>query len=209
MFTILQPIFEWMINLVSSLGYPGIFFAMSIESAGFPMPSELVMGIAGFLVYSETMDIWLAGFAGALGNITGSSFIYFIGLKGGRPVIKKYAKSLQITEERFAKVEKWFSKWGDELVFFCQMIPIVRTFISLPAGILRINYLKFITYNFTGAFIWCTGLIYISSQLGEQWKRLGELIKYVEYALWIILVITCLYFIRKQIIYRRKKLSNT
>ncbi|HEC67084.1 MAG TPA: DedA family protein [bacterium] len=172
---------NWIIEIITALGYKGIFIGMMIESASIPLPSEAIMGFAGFLVYKGQMNLWLAGLVGALGNITGSTIMYLIGIKGGRPFIKKYGHYLHIHEDRFNQVDKWFAKWGDELVFVSQLLPIVRTFISLPAGILKVNFPKFIIYTFTGAFIWCTSLAYISFRLGDQWERLGASLEKLQF----------------------------
>jgi membrane protein DedA with SNARE-associated domain len=177
---ILGPLTDWLINLVSTLGYLGIAIAMAIEATSLPIPSEAIMGIAGYLVYKRELNMFLAGLAAATGNILGSTVIYAIGLRGGRPVLKKYGPKLGVTEERFNKVEQWFDRWGDEMVFSAQLIPIVRTFISLPAGILKISFKKFVFYTFSGSFIWCIALIFVSSKLGDQWETLLKLMKEFE-----------------------------
>ena len=165
--SLLAPLVDLAINLVSSLGYTGVFLAMAIEAASIPLPSEVIMGIAGYLVYKGEMNLFVAGLIGALGNATGSTLMYVIGSKGGRPVINKYGKYLHITEEKFNKVENWFKKFGEKMIFLFQLLPIVRTFISLPLGILKVDFVKFRIYTFVGSFIWCTLLAYVSSLFGE------------------------------------------
>ncbi len=202
--TILIPVTLWIIQLVSNLGYFGIFIAMTIESASIPLPSEIIMGIAGFLVYKGEMNLWVAGLAGALGNITGSTIMYLIGVKGGRPIIRKYGKYLHFDEEKFNSVDKWFSRYGDIVVFISQLLPIVRTFVSLPAGILKVSFPRFILYTFTGAFIWCTALAYVSSLFGEHWKRLTEYMKQFEIVLIAAFLGIIAYYVFKYF-YKRKK----
>lgn len=153
---------------------------MLIESASIPLPSEIIMGISGYLVYKGEMNLFLAGLAGAIGNIMGSTIMYYLGSKGGRPAIEKYGRYIHFDEQKFAKVDKWFSKWGDIVVFAAQLMPVVRTFISFPAGVLRIHYPKFIFYTFTGALIWCTALAYIASLLGPEWEKLSSATKEAE-----------------------------
>jgi membrane protein DedA with SNARE-associated domain len=178
--SVLAPVVNWIIQLISTFGYAGIFIAMAIESASVPLPSEIIMGISGYLVYTGEMNLLVAGLAGALGNVVGSTIMYMLGSKGGRPIIQKYGKYLHFTEEKFHKVDKWFKRWGDIVIFISQLLPIVRTFVSLPAGILKINFPKFIFYTFTGAFIWCITLAYVSSLFGEHWKKLTDYMKQFE-----------------------------
>ncbi|MCA9382891.1 DedA family protein, partial [Candidatus Dojkabacteria bacterium] len=116
----MEAVFDFVINLISSLGYWGIFIGMFIESSSIPLPSEAIMGFAGYLVYKGEMNLWLAGLVGALGNISGSTFMYILGLKGGRPIVEKYGKYLHITKDKLEKSDKWFAKWGDEMVFIAQ-----------------------------------------------------------------------------------------
>lgn len=194
-------IFQWTVNMISDLGYWGIYFAMMIESASIPLPSEIIMGFAGYLVNLGEMNVWIAGIVGALGNISGSTIMYVLGLKGGRPIIDKYGKNLHVTPERMEKVDGWFAKWGDELVFVSQLMPGVRTFVSLPAGILKVNFPKFIVYTFVGAWIWCTGLAYvawkISESLQSNWDAvllvLEEKMVFLKYGVVGIVAIVAIY----------------
>jgi membrane protein DedA with SNARE-associated domain len=202
--SILAPVIAWIISLVSSLGYAGIIIAMMIESASIPLPSEIIMGISGYLVYKGEMNLILAALAGAVGNVIGSTIMYYLGSKGGRPIIKRYGKFLHITDDKFDKVDKWFEKFGDKFVFVSQLLPVIRTFVSLPAGILRIKFSRFIFYTFTGAFIWCLALAYVSSLFGEQWEKIADYLKPFEYfIIFAILAAVAYYFIR--IIYHRKR----
>ena len=134
-------------NVITNYGYLGIYLGMMIESASIPLPSELIMGVAGYLVYKGEMNLWIATLMGALGNISGSSIMYWLGLKGGRPFAKKYGKYIHLTEKSWEKSDRLFAKWGDEMVFVAQLMPGVRTFISFPAGVLKVNFAKFIAYE--------------------------------------------------------------
>jgi len=177
---ILASVVQWTIQLVSNLGYAGIFIAMGIEAASIPLPSEIIMGIAGYLVYKGELNLFLVGLIGALGNAFGSTIMYVIGSKGGHLAIKKYGKYIHMDEEKFERVRAWFLKFGEKMIFFFQLLPIVRTFISLPLGILKVDFVKFRIYTFIGAFIWCTLLAYISSLLGPEWEKLGGYMKQFE-----------------------------
>lgn len=177
---ILTEVFNWTVNLIDSLGYWGVYIGMFIESASIPLPSEIIMGFAGYLVYLGKMNLWLAGLVGALGNISGSTSMYILGLKGGRPLLDKYGKYLHITDKKMERVDGWFAKWGDEIVFLAQLLPGIRTYISFPAGLVKVNFPKFILYTFVGAFIWCTGLAYLAMKLGENWESLGDQMKILQ-----------------------------
>lgn len=156
------------------------------------------MGISGYLVYKGEMNLFLAGLAGAIGNILGSTIMYYLGSKGGRPAIKKYGKYIHFDEGKFERVDKWFTKWGDIFVFTAQLMPVVRTFVSFPAGVLRISYPKFIFYTFTGALIWCTALAYVASLLGSEWEKLSSATKEVEViAVIIIALLFGFYLLRR------------
>jgi len=186
--SILTSAITWVTQLIINSSYVGIFIGMTIESSSIPLPSEIIMGISGYLVYQGKMNLILVALVGALGNLAGSTIMYLIGLKGGRPVINKYGKYFHISEEKFNKVEGWFRKWGDKLTFFAQLIPVVRTFVSLPLGILKISYAKFAFFTFTGAFVWCIILAYIASLLGSEWGKISEYIHQFEGALIILLI---------------------
>jgi len=194
---------DWIINLVSTFGYLGVFAAMTIESASIPLPSEVIMGIAGYLVFKGELNLFAVALAGAIGNIVGSTIMYGIGAKGGRPVVKKYGHRVHMDEERFNKVDTWFKKYGDKVIFFSQLLPIVRTFVSLPAGILKVNYVKFLFYTFVGAFLWCFLLAYVSSLLGDAWEKLLQLMHQVELGLIVFVGVGIVSFVIYKLYKRR------
>ncbi len=165
-------------QVYSAIGWPGVVFLMAIESAAFPLPipSELIMPLAGWLLVQDNGgSLWLvalAGFCGALGSLLGSWLVYWVSLKGGRPLLRKYGKYILITQEELDKAEVWFRKYGEWAVFFGRLLPVVRTFISVPAGIGRMNFWKFSLYTFTGSFPWSLGLAYGGYLLGQNWEEL-------------------------------------
>lgn len=210
--SVLEPIINWVIQFVSDLGFAGVFLGMAIEAASIPLPSEIIMGIAGFLVYdgrlnvggNPVLTIIVVGLIGALGNALGSTSMYVLGSRGGRPVLNKYGKYVHVTEEKFERVEGWLKKYGDKIIFIGQLLPVIRTFISLPLGILKVNFVKFRIYTFVGAFIWCTLLATVSYFLGEEWKRLTEYIHQFEIVIAFALAAAIAYFIIKKVYKRRK-----
>lgn len=166
---ILAPVVGWTINLISSLSYFGVILAMAIESACIPLPSEIIMPFSGYLVSTGTFNFHLGSWAGALGNLLGSLLAYYVGYYGGRPFILRFGKYILIRKEELARADRFFERWGSWAVFICRMLPIVRTFISLPAGISRMRIVPFILLTFFGSLPWCYLLTYIGKVMGENW----------------------------------------
>ncbi len=167
---ILAPVVGWTINLISSLSYFGVILAMAIESACIPLPSEIIMPFSGYLVSTGTFNFHLVSWAGALGNLLGSLLAYYVGYYGGRPFILRFGKYILIRKEELARADRFFERWGSWAVFICRMLPIVRTFISLPAGISRMRIVPFILLTFFGSLPWCYLLTYIGKVMGENWE---------------------------------------
>ncbi|MFH1073983.1 MAG: DedA family protein, partial [Candidatus Firestonebacteria bacterium] len=163
----------FIISAISTMGYAGIVLMMAIESACIPLPSEIIMPFSGFLVFEGKFTMFWISVAGALGCLTGSIPAYFIGLYGGRPLLEKYGKYILISRHDMNIADRFFAKYGDLAVFISRLLPIVRTFISLPAGIAKTNFPKFCIYTFIGSFIWCWFLGWIGFKLGENWDTLG------------------------------------
>jgi membrane protein DedA with SNARE-associated domain len=171
--SIVEAVGAWIMQVITSMGYLGIVLLMGIESACIPLPSEIIMPFGGFLVYQhpEQYNIWLMGVAGALGCVWGSALAYVIGATGGRPFILKYGKYVLIGRKDMDHADAWFKKYGDAAVFISRLLPVIRTFISLPAGIARVNFLRFVIYTFLGSFPWCLLLAWAGKALGEQWDK--------------------------------------
>jgi len=165
---VLMPIIDLIERTISAAGPWGVTILMSVEACNIPLPSEAIMPFAGYLVTKGVMSVHAAAFAGALGNVIGSIPSYYLGYCGGRPFVEKYGKWFLISKKDLEQADKWSSKFGDWAFFICRLLPIVRTFISLPAGILRANFPKFIIFTFIGSLIWCYGLTYIGIKFGEN-----------------------------------------
>jgi len=153
---------------VAAWGYAGVIVMMAIESANIPLPSEAIMPTAGILVQQNKMNIHLAALAGALGCLLGSIPSYFLGLYGGRPFVKKYGRWFLIKEKDLAAADRWVDKYGDWAFFLCRMLPVVRTFISFPAGVLKAHFLIFCLFTFLGSLIWCYFLTWVGIKFGEN-----------------------------------------
>ncbi len=172
MISLIGSISDFVINLIGNLGYWGVFIGMTLESACIPIPSEIIMPFSGFVVWQGHTNMTLIGITivGAFGNLVGSLIAYYVGLKGGRPLLEKYGKYLLITHSKLELADKWFFKYGSEAVLISRLLPIIRTFISLPAGIAHMDLKKFMTYTFIGSLPWSFALGYIGTQLGPNWS---------------------------------------
>jgi membrane protein DedA with SNARE-associated domain len=187
--SIIHAVTAWTTNSIAALGYYGIVIMMGIESACIPLPSEIIMPFGGYLVHQhpEQYSVLGMGIAGALGCVWGSMVAYWAGKFGGRPFVEKYGKYVLVRHRDLDKADAWFAKHGDAAIFFSRLLPVVRTFISFPAGIARVRFSRFIIYTFLGSLPWCIALAYAGKILGEKWDT--ELKKYFHGADAIIVVV--------------------
>ncbi|HEY9715314.1 MAG TPA: DedA family protein [Chroococcales cyanobacterium] len=162
-------------SLVESWGYLGVVIMMAIESANIPLPSEAIMPTAGILVQQDKMNIHLAALAGAVGCVVGSIPSYFLGLYGGRPFLQKYGKIFLLREKDLELADKWVDKYGDATFFVCRMLPVVRTFISFPAGVLKAHFGMFCLFTFIGSLVWCYFLTWVGIKFGENMEMFTDL----------------------------------
>jgi len=187
------------IYLISSLGYFGVFLCMTIESACIPLPSEIIMPFSGYLIYTGAFNIYLVTLFGALGNVAGSVIAYVIGYYGGRPFIEKYGKYFFMSKHDIDMADKWFDKYGPIATLVARCLPIIRTFISLPAGISKMKFPIFALYSFIGSLPWCFGLAYIGLKLGENWNTLGSYFHKFDIVIGAILIAGVAYWIKRHI----------
>jgi len=164
----MHDIINSLLNTLNAMGYPGIFVLMAMESSVIPIPSELVMPPAGYLAHQEQMNIWIVILLGTLGSLVGAYANYFVSRWLGRPLVLKYGKYVGITEKKFAKVESFFLKHGEISTFIGRLLPVIRHLISIPAGIARMNHVRFSFYTLAGAGIWCTILTWIGYFIGKE-----------------------------------------
>ncbi len=189
---------NWIVNFISSAGYWGIFVLMALESALIPVPSEMIMPFSGFLVWEETLSWWPVILWGTIGNLVGSVVAYFIGKYGGRALVLKYGKYILVSSDDVERAEKWFNKYGSASIFFSRLLPVVRTFISLPAGVAKMPLKKFILYTILGSFIWSFFLTYIGMVLGNNWTSLkGYFHKFDVIIVVFFVILAGLYIYRK------------
>jgi len=179
-------------HLFSAIGWWGVVAAMTIESACVPLPSEVTMPLAGwFLIQSKGLPVWhtlWAGFYGALGCTIGSVITYWVGALGGRPILEKYGKYVLISRHDMEVADRWFNKYGEATAFFSRLLPIVRTFISLPAGVARMNFTKFTVLSFVGSFLWCIALGWAGFAFGSNWRLIRAWMRPFDIPIAIVLV---------------------
>ena len=194
---------ELITNVYDAMGWPGVVFLMAVESAAIPFPSELIMPLAGWLLIEAKGEsagmLGMAAFYGALGNLLGSWVAYWISFKGGRPLLKKYGKYVLVTQQDVDRAEEWFQKYGELTVFASRLLPVVRTFISVPAGIARMNIWKFSFYTFIGSYPWSLGLAYGGYKLGENWEDLRQVMRPFDYPIAAIMAVVVVWFIYHRI----------
>ncbi len=163
----------FVIATISASGYLGIAGLMAIESACIPLPSELIMPFSGYLVFTGRLGLWEAALAGAVGSVAGSLVAYYVGARGGRPLAERYGRYVLVSRHDLERADRWFARHGDITIFVGRMLPVVRTFIALPAGIAGMGLWRFNLYTFAGSYLWCLGLAWLGLKLGERWDTLG------------------------------------
>lgn len=194
----------YLVSVISSLGYFGIFLLMALESSLFPVPSELVMPPAGYLVQKGEMNFFIVVLAGVLGSLAGAYANYFLAYKLGRPLLLKYGKYFLISEAKFARIESFFKSHGEVSTFIGRLLPVARHLISLPAGLARMKHSHFIIYTVLGSTIWVTILTYLGYMLGAN----EELIYAYEKPILAGVVVFCVVVIAGYVQYQRRYLSS-
>ena len=182
------------IFVISTIGYAGVFFLMALESMITPIPSELVMPFAGFLVSTGQFDLLLVVLAGAFGSLLGSLISYYAGMLLGRPLLLKYGKLLLLKESHLEITEKWFNKHGSKAIFIGRLIPVVRHLISIPAGFARMNVLRFSVFTFAGALLWCIILVYAGIVLRQNWYVILNYTEIIDIFITIGIVVAVIFF---------------
>jgi membrane protein DedA with SNARE-associated domain len=166
---IIEALAVFTTGVIASMGYGGVVLLMAIESACIPLPSEIIMPFAGYLVFKGQFTLLGSAFWGAVGCVVGSIPAYYLGLYGGRPLIERYGRYVLISHHDLDVADRLFARFGQWVVLGARMLPVVRTFIAFPAGVSRMNMPRFVAYTFIGSFPWCYGLAWLGRKLGEQW----------------------------------------
>lgn len=171
---LIELITDWILSLITSSGYLGIFLAMFIESIFTPIPSELIMPFAGYLTMTGGLSFVPVIIVGSIGAAAGSTIAYFIGRRLGRPFLDRYGRYLGLGRDGLSKADAWFAKWGNYGVLIGHSVPGIRSIISFPAGITRMDVKRFALFTFLGATVWNTVLVTAGYFLGEYWIRFAE-----------------------------------
>lgn len=199
-----HQIVEFLTNLLQSIGWPGVVAIMTLESANIPIPSEVTMPLAGWmLIQARGMSAWhalgLGGLFGAIGCTLGSMLNYGLGAWGGRPLLKRYGKWILVHEEDLEKADQWFGRYGDWAAFISRLLPIVRTFISFPAGVTKMNFWRFTVLSFVGSFIWCGLLAWGGYLLGSNWETLRAAMRPFDIPIAIALLAAVSYYVYRHV----------
>ena len=184
-----DPIVQFAVDTVDAMGLPGVFVLMLLESACIPIPSEATMLFAGFNVSNGEYSLAAATAAGVLGNLVGSWIAYWVGYAGRVDILEKHGRKLHIKKSHLEWADRWFERHGDATVFFTRMLPIIRTFISLPAGVARMPFWRFSVLTLAGCIPWVLLLTYIGKEAGDNWESWKDSLHYVDYAVLAAIVI--------------------
>ena len=195
---ILNNLIEFIVSTISGYGYIGIFLLMIAESALIPIPSEVVMPFSGYLVSSGKFNAAYVIIAGSIGNLIGSLIAYYIGFRLGREFILRYGKYILLRKNHLELTESYFKKYGDRSTLISRMLPAVRTYISLPAGVAKMNLKKFSTYTLIGSIIWNSALTFIGMQLGQQWKNILHYSNYFDGIVVIGVIVAIVLFFKSR-----------
>jgi membrane protein DedA with SNARE-associated domain len=203
---IIDFLLPYITGLITAISYPGVALLMAIESACIPLPSEIIMPFAGYVVYQGKMNLFLVATAGAIGCNIGSAVAYWIGAYGGRPLVEKFGRYVLMSQRDLDRVEHYFQKYGAVTVLIGRLLPVVRTFIALPAGIARMPQLRFHIYTFLGSWPWCFALAYVGMKAGASWNdpnsRLKHILHKADAAVLLVIVTLVAWFVWSHLTHR-------
>lgn len=196
---VLKWIAAFITAVISSLGYLGVFLMMAVESAAIPLPSEIIMPFSGYLAFRGEFSLPGAAFWGAAGCVLGSWVAYAVAAWGGRAFVLKYGRYVLISRHDLELAERLFQRYGSPIIFFSRLMPVVRTFISLPAGLARMPLLRFTIYTFLGSYPFCYALAYLGCSLGEHWHTLESEFRKFDVAIGVVLVLGAAWWVRRHL----------
>src|SRR5919109_4397262 len=192
---ILAVLFVFIKSVIGFTGYGGIIILMAIESACIPLPSELIMPFAGYLVSEGRFNLFWAATAGAIGCNLGSVLAYEVGYYGGRPLVERFGRFIWISRHELELADRFFARFGNLAVFISRLLPVIRTFIALPAGVARMPRVPFHIYTFVGSWPWCLGLVWLGMKAGEHWDYLREYFHQFDVVIGVVLAAAVALFI--------------
>jgi len=199
-----QAIILFLTNLFHTIDWAGVVVIMALESCNIPIPSEVTMPLAGWLLVQARGGTWitaalLGGLMGAVGCTVGSVISYALGYYGGRPLVERYGKYIMVAHEDIDRAEHWYQRWGDWTAFLSRMLPIVRTFISFPAGVLHVPFWRFTALGFAGSFLWCGALALGGYFFGANWEELRAIMRPFDIPIAIIIIVGLAYYVYRHV----------
>jgi membrane protein DedA with SNARE-associated domain len=203
---LLELVGRFIVAFISGSGYLGIVLLMAIESACIPLPSEVIMPFSGYLVFTGRFELAWVAVAGALGCNLGSALAYYVGAFGGRPLAERYGRLVLVSHRDLDRADQWFARYGDGTVFFARLLPVVRTFIALPAGVARMNFLRFNVYTFLGSLPWCFVLAYAGLKLGARWTVLRDYFHRFDTLIGLLILAALVWFVRTH--WRNRRMAD-
>jgi membrane protein DedA with SNARE-associated domain len=195
---ILSNLTNFIIQTISNSGYLGIFFLMVAESALIPIPSEVIMTFSGYLVTTGKFNVIVVIIAGSVGNLVGGLVAYYVGSYLGRGVVLRYGKYVLLKKSHLELAESYFKKYGDRSTFISRLLPVIRTYVSLPAGVAKMNLKKFVVYTLVGSIIWNTALTYVGIKLGEEWNNIRRYSHYLDAVVVIVVIVVIIAYWEKR-----------
>jgi membrane protein DedA with SNARE-associated domain len=202
---ILAILVTFITGTITALGYPGVCLLMAIESAAIPLPSEVIMPFAGYLASTGRFTLLWVAFWGAVGCVIGSWAAYLVAAWGGRPFVHRYGRYVFLSQHDLAVAERLFQRWGSPIIFFSRLMPVVRTFISLPAGLARMRPLPFTLYTFLGSYPFCWLLAWFGYRLGGSWDELEARFRYLHVCILVLLAVGAAWWVRRHLILERRR----
>jgi len=196
---------EHITAFIDATGYASVFILMIAESMVFPVPSEAVMPFAGFLIESGRFSFIMVILVSTAGSIVGSSLSYYIGFRGGEPFVRRFGKYLLLNQDDLDSTIRFFSRFGEITIFICRFVPVIRHLISIPAGIGKMNFIRFILYTTAGACLWNTFLAWVGFKLRQRWAEVMKYSTVIDHVVLVILVLFAAYFIYKHIVRARAR----
>lgn len=196
---IISTLTALIIHVISSLSYFGLVLLMALQTMAVPIPSEVILPFAGFLAFTGRFNLFLIALFGGLGSCVGSTAAYYIGYKGGRPLVEKYGKYILISKHDLDLTDRFFLKFGTWAAFFGQLLPVVRSFIAFPVGVARAPLKKFLSFVFVGSFIWSYALAYVGFRLGADWGTLRDRFKGFDNIVIALIIIGIIFWVYRHL----------
>ena len=197
--SVLTTVTNFIVHVITLFGYPGVGLLMAIQSAAVPLPSEVIMPFAGYGVYLGKLNLFFVALAGGLGSCLGASLMYFLGLRGGRLLAEKYGRYVLISPADLDVTDKFFVRFGLLATFIGQLLPVVRTYISIPAGVSKVPFGKFLIFTFLGSFLWSLLLAYIGLKLGENWGSLRDRFHNFDLAVVFVIIAGAVFWVYRHL----------